>query len=319
MILQSRYTTGAPRGVIGTGSGETSRGWIRETDMRFATRLAGLGATLSATLLAGAVAAQDAISGLPIVGAPHAEGTGFQPAATELATEQQWLDHMLLILCIAVVALVTVLLALAALRFNSRANPTPARFTHNTPLEIAWTLGPVLILVVLGSFSLPILFKQQEIPAGDVHIKVTGNQWYWSYEYPDEGISFDAFMLGSDKLEEAGYTQDEYRLAADNAVVIPVGKTVVVQVTASDVLHAWFIPAFAVQHSAVPGRIGELWFKADREGVYFGQCTTLCGKDHAYMPITVKVVSQQVYDDWVARTKTAALGTSAPVRVASSN
>jgi cytochrome c oxidase subunit 2 len=287
--------------------------------MRFATRLAGLGATLSATLFAGVVAAQDAISGLPIVGAPQADGTGFQPAATDIAQEQQWLDHMLLILCIAVVALVMVLLAVAALRFNSRANPTPARFTHNTPLEIAWTLVPVLILVVLGSFSLPILFKQQEIPAADVHIKVTGNQWFWSYEYPDEGISFDAFMLGRDKLEAAGYTQDEYRLAADNAVVIPVNKTVVVQVTASDVLHAWFVPAFAVQHTAVPGRIGELWFKANREGVYFGQCTTLCGKDHAFMPITVKVVSQQVYDDWVARTKTAALGTTAPVRVAAAD
>ncbi len=285
--------------------------------MRFATRLAGLGATLSATLLAGTVAAQDALKGLPIVGAPISEGMGFQPAATVTAREQQWLDHMLLLLCIGVVALVVVLLAIVLVRFNQRANPTPSRFTHNTPLEIAWTLLPVLILVVLGSFSLPVLFKQEEIPAGDIHIKVTGNQWFWSYEYPDEGISFDAFMLGRDKLEEAGYTQDEYRLAADNAVVIPVGKTVVVQVTASDVIHAWFVPAFAVQHSAVPGRIGVLWFNAEREGVYFGQCTTLCGKDHAFMPITIKVVSEAEYNDWVARTKTAELGVSAPARVAS--
>ena len=285
--------------------------------MRFGQRLAGLGATLSATLLAGAVAAQDAISDLPIVGAPHPEGIGFQPAATVTAREQQWLDHMLMILCAAVVALVMVLLLISIVRFNSRANPTPARFTHNTPLEIAWTLIPVLILVVLGSFSLPVLFKQEEIPAADVHLKVTGNQWFWSYEYPDEGISFDAFMLGREDLEAAGYTADEYRLAADNAVVIPVDKNIVVDVTASDVIHAWYIPAFNVQHSAVPGRIGQLWFRAEKEGVYFGQCTTLCGKDHAYMPITVKVVSQQVYDDWVAQTKTAGLGNSAAVRVAS--
>ena len=178
---------------------------------------------------------------------------------------------------------------------------------------------PVLILVVLGSFSLPVLFKQQEIPAADITLKVTGNQWYWSYEYPDEGISFDSFPLERDELAENGYAPDEYLLATDNAVVIPVDKTVVVQVTASDVIHAWYVPSFAVQHSAVPGRIGELWFKAEREGVYFGQCTTLCGKDHAFMPIAVKVVSQQAYDDWLARTRTAAAGVSAPVRVAAAD
>ncbi len=287
--------------------------------MRFATILSGLGAAITSGLIAGAALAQDGISGLEIVGKPHPRGTGFQPAVTELAHEQQWLDHMLLYLCIGVVALVVVLLGIVILRFNSRSNPAPAKFTHNTPLEIAWTLVPVLILVVLGSFSLPVLFKQQEIPAADVVLKVTGNQWFWSYEYPDEGISFDAFMLGREGLEPAGYTQDEYLLAADNAVVLPVNKTVVVQVTAADVIHAWFVPAFAVQHSAVPGRIGELWFKPEKEGIYFGQCTTLCGKDHAYMPITVKVVSQEVYDDWVARTRTAGLGTSASVKVASAD
>ncbi len=287
--------------------------------MRFATRLVGLGATLTATFLAGVAAAQDGVSGLPIVGAPSSQGMGFQPAATQLAHEQQWLDHMTMILSGAVVALVMVLLAIVALRFNRRANPTPARFTHNTPLEIAWTLGPVLILVVLGSFSLPILFNQQEIPAGEVHVKVTGNQWYWSYEYPDEGVAFDSFLLGREELEAAGYSQDEYLLATDNAVVLPVNKTVVVQITGNDVIHAWYVPAFAVQHSANPGRIGELWFKPEKEGVYFGQCTTLCGKDHAFMPITVKVVSEAAYQDWLARTKTAGIGVSAPTRIASSN
>ncbi|MDW4548313.1 cytochrome c oxidase subunit II [Defluviimonas sp. D31] len=287
--------------------------------MRFATILSGLGAALTATFAAVAARAQDGITGLEIVGAPHADGTGFQPAATELAREQQWLDHVLLYLCFGVVALVMALLLVVILRYNRRANPTPARFTHNTPLEIVWTLIPILILVVLGSFSLPTLFKQQEIPEGDVVIKATGNQWYWSYEYPDEGIAFDSFMLGRDGLEAAGYSQDEYLLATDTAVVVPAGKDVVVQVTAADVIHSWTIPAFAVKQDGVPGRIAELWFNADREGIYFGQCSELCGKDHSYMPITVKVVSQEVYDDWVARTKTAGLGTSAPVEVASAN
>ena len=287
--------------------------------MRLATSFSGLGAAITTSLFAGAAWAQDGITGLEIVGRPHAQGTGFQPAATELARDQQWLDHVLLYLCIAVVALVMVLLLVVILRFNSRANPTPAKFSHNTPLEITWTLIPVLILVVLGSFSLPTLFKQQEIPEGDIVIKAIGNQWFWSYEYPDEGIAFDSFMLGRDGLEAAGYTQDEYLLATDNAVVVPVNKTVVVQVTALDVIHSWTVPAFAVKQDAVPGRIAQLWFKAEREGVYFGQCSELCGKDHAYMPIEVKVVSQEVYDDWVARTKSAALDVAAPVKVASAD
>ncbi len=287
--------------------------------MRFATFLSGLGAALTSSLIAASARAQDGIAGLEAVGKPHAEGIGFQPPATELARDQQWLDHMLLYLCIAVVALVTVLLIVVILRFNSRANPTPAKFSHNSPLEITWTLIPILILVVLGSFSLPTLFKQQEIPAGDVVIKATGNQWFWSYEYPDQGIAFDSFLLGRDQLEAAGYAPDEYLLATDNAVVVPVNKTIVVQVTGADVIHSWTVPAFAVKQDGVPGRIAQLWFKAEREGVYFGQCSELCGKDHAYMPITVKVVSQEVYDDWVARTRTAGLGTSAPVRVASAD
>jgi cytochrome c oxidase subunit II len=292
--------------------------------MRFATLLSGLTAGATSAMIAASALAQDGITGLETVGKPVADdagflpaATGFQPAATELAVDQQWLDNWLLWLCIVVAGFVMALLAIVILRFNSRANPTPAKFTHNTPLEIVWTLVPVLILVVLGSFSLPILFKQQEIPVADVTIKATGNQWYWSYEYPDEGIAFDAFLLDKTALSANGYSEDEYLLATDNAVVVPVGKTVVVQVTASDVIHAWTIPAFAVKQDAVPGRIAELWFKADREGVYFGQCSELCGKDHSYMPITVKVVSEQVYADWLARTKTAALGTTAPVQVAS--
>ena len=289
----------------------------REDDMRFASRLSGLGMALGATMLAGVSWAQDGITGLEVVGKPHPEGVGFQPASSELAVDQQWLDHMLLYICIAVTALVVVLLAVVIVRFNRRSNPTPARFTHNTPIEVVWTLVPILILVVLGVNSLPILQKQQTMPEADVTIKVTGNQWFWSYEYPDDGISFDSFKLEKDKLAEYGYAPDEYLLAVDNAVVVPVNKNIVMRVTGADVIHSWTIPAFAVKQDAVPGRIGLLWFKADKEGVYFGQCSELCGKDHAYMPITVKVVSEQVYADWKAKTKVAAKGTTAPVQVAS--
>ena len=272
--------------------------------MRFSNILSGLAAGITSVAFTGAALAQDGITGLEVVGKPQAEGTGFQTAATEVARDQQWLDGVLLYLCIGVVAFVSVLLLIVIVRFNGRANPTPARFTHNTPLEIVWTLIPVLILVVLGSFSLPILFKEQEIPVADVTIKATGNQWFWSYEYPDEGVAFDSFMLDKSALAANGYAEDEYLLATDNAVVVPVNKTIVVQVTGADVIHAWAIPAFAVKQDGVPGRIAELWFKADKEGIYFGQCSELCGKDHSYMPITVKVVSQQVYDDWLVRTKT---------------
>lgn len=284
--------------------------------MRFATTLTGLGAAFSATMVAGPLMAQDGITGLEVVGAPRPKGTGFQPAATELARDQQWLDHMLLYLCIGVVALVLTLLLVVILRYNQRANPKPSRFTHNTPLEVTWTLIPIMILVVLGSFSLPVLFKQQEIPEADVVIKAIGNQWYWSYEYPDEGISFDSFMLAKEDLADYGYSESDYLLATDTAVVVPVGKKIVVQVTANDVIHSWKIPAFAVMQDAVPGRIAEAWFQADREGIYFGQCSELCGKDHAYMPITVKVVSEEVYQDWLQRTKLAQMGTSAPVQLA---
>ena len=248
-----------------------------------------------------------------IVGAPVDGKMGFQPAATELARDLQFLDHMINIIIGVIVVFVCVLIAIVIVRYNRRANPNPGTFTHNSPLEIAWTLGPILILVFIGAFSLPTLFKQQEIPDGDIHIKVTGNQWYWSYEYTDEGIAYDSFMIGygegnlnpsiSAQLAEAGYTDQEFLLATDTAVVIPVGAVVVMHVTGADVIHSWTIPAFGVKQDAVPGRLGQLWFAAEQEGIYFGQCSELCGKDHAYMPITVKVVSQAAYAEWLAAAK----------------
>ncbi|MEJ6403872.1 cytochrome c oxidase subunit II [Yoonia sp. 2307UL14-13] len=247
--------------------------------------------------------AQDVDQELEIVGRPNDGEMGFQPAATELARDVQWLDNMLLIIITAITLFVTGLLAWVVLRYNARKNPEPAGFTHNSPLEVAWTVVPIVILVFIGAFSLPVLFKQQEIPEADINIKVTGYQWYWGYEYVDEGVQFDSFMLAREELEEFGYSDDEYLLATDTAVVVPVGATVVMQVTGADVIHSWTIPAFGVKQDAVPGRLAQLWFAAEREGIYFGQCSELCGKDHAYMPITVKVVSQETYDKWLAEAK----------------
>ncbi len=252
---------------------------------------------LLGALLAAPAFAQD---GLQIIGTPTAGGLGFQPAATELARDLQWLDGMILVIITGIVLFVTALLGYVILRFNQRANPKPAGFTHNTPIEVAWTVGPIVILVFIGAFSLPVLFKQQEIPEADLTIKATGYQWYWGYEYVDHGVAFDSFMLAREDLADYGYPDDSYLLATDTAMVVPVGKTVVVQVTGADVIHSWTIPAFGVKQDAVPGRLAELWFQAEKEGVYFGQCSELCGKDHAYMPITVKVVSQEEYDAWLA-------------------
>ena len=258
--------------------------------------LQGLGLVV---LMAGTAAAQ----ALETVGAPVNGGMGFQPAVTEMARDLQWLDHMTNIIIAGVVALVTGLLAYAAWRFRASANPVPRTFTHNAPLEVAWTIGPIVILVFIVAFSLPVLFKSQEIPVADITIKTTGHQWYWSYEYVDEDISFDSVMLEREDLAAAGYADSDYLLATDNAVVIPIGKTIVVQVTAADVIHSWKVPAFGVMQDGVPGRLAQLWFVAEREGIYFGQCSEICGSRHAYMPITVKVVSQAAYDAWVEGAK----------------
>ena len=269
--------------------------------MRIISKIFGVIAGMSAM----PALAQD---GLEIIGIPIDRGLGLQPAVTELARDLQWLDAMILYIITAIVVFVTALMGYVIIRYNRRANPNPASFTHNSPVEIAWTVIPVLILTVIGVYSLPVLFKQQEIPEADLTIKVTGNQWYWGYEYVDHGFGFDSFMIGDGKvlndeveaeLVAAGYTRDEFLLATDTAVVVPVGQIVVMQLTGADVIHSWTIPAFGVKQDAVPGRLAQLWFKAEKEGVYFGQCSELCGKDHAYMPITVKVVSQEAYEEWL--------------------
>ncbi|MCF2906350.1 cytochrome c oxidase subunit II [Octadecabacter sp. CECT 8868] len=269
-----------------------------------------LGLAAGAAFGANAATAQTAIEDLEIVGAPTPGAMGFQPAATELARDLQWLDGFLLVIITIISLFVVGLLAWVILRYNAKRNPEAATFTHNSPLEVAWTIVPIVILVFIGAFSLPILFKQQEIPEGDINITVTGYQWFWSYEYTDEDIFFESYMIGYNEgnlsdnivaqLEEAGYSEDEFRLATDTAVVVPMGATVVMTVTGADVIHSWTIPAFGVKQDAVPGRFAQLWFNAEREGIYFGQCSELCGKDHAYMPITVKVVHPDVYEEWLA-------------------
>ncbi|MBF9046612.1 cytochrome c oxidase subunit II [Rhodobacterales bacterium LSUCC0031] len=271
--------------------------------MTFRKTLSGLGAAIGATIIAGMATAQTAgmRDGLEIIGAPTPGAIGFQPGVTELARDVRALDTFLLVIMTAIVLFVTALLIWSIFRHNARANPTPATFTHNTKIEITWTVVPLVILVVIGAFSLPVLFKQQTIPEADVVVKATGYQWYWGYEYPEHGIVYDSFMLREDELAEFGYTRDEYLLATDTAMVVPTGAVVVVQVTAADVIHSWTVPAFGVKQDGVPGRLAELWFEVEegREGVYFGQCSELCGVNHAYMPITVFAVTQAEYDAWI--------------------
>lgn len=295
-----------------------------------------------ASLFALPAMAQDAlrIDGLEVIGAPVDGETGFQPAASRLAQDIHDLDWLILVIITLITIFVTGLILWVAVRYNAKRNPEPASFTHHTPVEVVWTVGPILILVLIGAYSLPILFRQQEIPQADVTIKAIGNQWYWSYEYVDDGFGFDSYMIGAPatltseeeaagavpnmlndlmvtKLEEAGYSRNEWLLATDTAVVVPVGKTIVMQVTASDVIHAWTIPAFGVKQDGVPGRLAELWFSADREGVYFGQCSELCGQAHAYMPITVKVVSEEAYAEWLGNAREEYAGIPQSVKVAS--
>ncbi|MEM8570781.1 MAG: cytochrome c oxidase subunit II [Pseudomonadota bacterium] len=258
-------------------------------------------AVLAGLLLSPAAVAQTAgePQDLPVIGVPTPGGVNYQPAVTELAHDIHWLSGGVHLIMLAIVLFVMVLLAICIVRFNRTSNPNPASFTHNTKIEIAWTLIPVLILIVIGSFSLPILFKQLEIPEPDLTVKATGNQWYWSYEYPDNELFFDSLMLQQEDLAAYGYSDEHYLLATDTALVVPVGAVVKLQITGADVIHSWTVPSFGVKMDAVPGRLAETWFSADVEGVYFGQCSELCGKDHSYMPITVKVVSQEEYDAWL--------------------
>jgi cytochrome c oxidase subunit 2 len=256
-------------------------------------------AALASLTLTGAALAE----ALPKIGVPEPGKMGFQPASSTVAVQAQALESMVMWIITVITIFVCLLMLYVIVRYNAKRNPVPSKFTHNTPIEILWTLVPVLVLVFIGSFSLPALFDQVEIPPADVTVKVTGNQWYWSYAYPDAEVAFDSVMLDKKDLAAAGYAESDYLLAVDNAMVVPVNKVIKVEMTGADVIHAWAVPAFAVMHSAVPGRLGETWFKATQEGIYFGQCTALCGQGHAYMPIAVKVVSDAAYATWLEQAK----------------
>ena len=225
---------------------------------------------------------------------------GFQEAASSSMREiVNFHDKLLLPIIIAISVFVLFLMVYACIRFRASRNPNPSTTTHNVAVEVLWTLIPCLILIVMAVPSFKILYKQDTIPKADVTVKAIGYQWYWGYEYPDENIIFDSYMIETKDLKK-----DQPRLlAVDNEVVVPVNKVVKVLITANDVLHAWALPSFGVKREAVPGRINETWFKAEKVGTYYGQCSELCGIKHAFMPITVRVVSDEEYQEWLTGAK----------------
>jgi len=235
----------------------------------------------------------------------HAEPgqMGFQAPVTSIAREIQDLHFWLLVMITAITLFVLGLLVYVMVKFNEKANPTPSRTTHHTGLEVAWTVIPVLILVVMAIPSFRLLTHELTIPKADMVLKVTGKQWAWSYEYPKSDGGFDFISsMKPDKELKAG---DLRLLEVDNEVVVPVNKVIQVQVTAdpTGVIHSFVVQSFGIRIDAVPGRLNETWFKAEREGVYYGQCSKICGKDHAFMPIVFRVVSQEAYTAWLADAK----------------
>ena len=225
---------------------------------------------------------------------------GFQDAASQSMYEiVSFHNSILLPIIIAISVFVLFLMAYACFRFRESRNPNPSKTTHNVAIEVLWTLIPCLILIVMAVPSFKILYSQDTIPKADVTIKAIGYQWYWGYEYPDENIIFDSYMI-----EDKDLLPGQPRLlAVDNEVIVPVNKVVKVLITANDVLHAWALPAFGVKRDAMPGRVNETWFKADRVGTFYGQCSELCGIKHAFMPITVKVVTDEEYQEWLDEAK----------------
>lgn len=233
------------------------------------------------------------------IGQPEPWQMSRQVPVTAEATDLLNFEHGLHWLAFGISVFVLVLILYCIFKFSEKANPTPSRTTHNTMIEVAWTIIPVLILVAVAIPSFRTLRTQLSDPKADVMVKVTGHAWYWSYDYPAEGDK-GGFTFDANVDEE----QQPKLLATDNDMVVPVGKVVKVQVTSADVIHSWAIPSFGGKIDAIPGRLNQWWFKADREGVYYGQCSELCGARHAYMPITVRVVSEQAYAEWLTEAKT---------------
>jgi len=254
----------------------------------------GAGALIVGLLLATAGAAWAAL------GQPTPWQLGLQDAATPVMADIIWFHNYLLWIIAAITAFVLVLLGIIVLRFNARANPTPTRTTHNTLLEVLWTIVPVVILLFIAVPSFRLLFVQLDVPKPDLTVKATGKQWYWSYSYPDNGnFEFDSLIVAEKDLKP-----DQPRLlTVDNELVVPVNKVVHVLVTGADVIHSFAMPSFGIKIDAVPGRLNDTWFKATIEGTFHGQCSELCGKDHAFMPITIRVVNDNEFKTWVEAAK----------------
>lgn len=232
---------------------------------------------------------------------PRPWQTGLQEAATPLMERITSFHNLLLIIITVISLFVLALLVIVVVKYNAKVNPTPSRTTHNTTIEVLWTVIPVLILVVVAIPSFKLLYQSDVVPKTDMTIKAIGNQWYWTYEYPDNGkFSFDSNMVADDKLKPG----QPRLLEVDNRIVIPVDTVVRLQVTANDVLHSWTIPAFGRKLDAVPGRLNETYIgPVKKEGIYYGQCSELCGANHGFMPIAVEVVSKAKFDAWVAEAK----------------
>lgn len=225
---------------------------------------------------------------------------GFQEGVTSLMNDIVWMhDYILLPVIIGISLFVLFLMIYIFIKFRESKNPNPSKTTHNVMLEVLWTVVPCLILVVIAVPSFKLLYKEETIPKADVTLKAIGYQWYWGYEYPDEKIAFESVMI-EDKDLKAGQPR---LLATDTKVVVPVNKVVKVLITSADVNHAWAVPAFGVKRDAIKGRINETWFKAEKEGIYYGQCSELCGIKHAFMPIEVHVVSEEKYASWLVDAK----------------
>ena len=234
------------------------------------------------------------------LGQPSPWQFGLQQSVTPVMDNIVWFHDFLLYIITAIAGFVLLLLLIVIVRFNARSHPTPSRTTHNTLLEVAWTTIPIMILLVIAVPSFKLLFFQLIPPPAELTVKATGKQWYWTYSYPDNGgFEFDSALVKEENLK-----QDQPRLlAADTEMVVPVNKNVLVLTTGADVIHSFAVPSFGIKIDAIPGRINETWFKATREGLYYGQCSELCGRDHAFMPINVRVVSEQAFATWVADAK----------------
>ena len=254
------------------------------------------------SILIAAVAAALLIPGAAFagLGQPSPWEIGLQGAATPVMEDIVWFHNILLWVILAIAAFVLALLIVVMVRFNARANPTPTRTTHNTLLEVAWTVLPVMILVFVALPSFRILFFQLNTPPADLTIKATGKQWYWTYTYPDNGnFEFDSLIL----TEKERKPDQPRLLSVDNEIVVPVNKVVRMQVTGAEVIHSFAVPSFGIKIDAIPGRLNETWFKVTKEGTYYGQCSELCGKDHAFMPISVRAVSEQAFQTWLEEAK----------------